>query len=211
MRGAKYLAMPMLLALALATMGLAYAMWSQSLYVEGSVDTGELDWELVQGYLIHLDHGNDWNASWYPKGGFEQLSKDVGSTTVRQVDSDGDGDLDTIVVTLSNVYPWYGEHIAFKVHNNGDIPLIIWKVVFKNATGAVLYEMYESVEYAIELDLNGDGRPDIASWWGDNFGAQLHPCGTRDISFDITVLQGAPQGETLTFTIEFVAIQWNEY
>jgi hypothetical protein len=211
MQNKKYMAIPMLLVFALLLAGFAYAHWSENLYINGTIDTSELDWELVQGYLIHLDQGKDWNASWYPTAGFEKLDKDVGSTTVNQVDSDGDGDLDTIVVTLDNVYPWYGEHIAFRVHNNGEIPLIIWKVIFKDASGTVLYEMYKSENYAIPLDLNGDGKSDIAIWWGNNFKAQLHPCDSRDISFDITVLQDAPQGQTLEFTIEYVAIQWNEY
>jgi len=204
-------AMLLMLLLSLTLTGIAYALWSESLTISGTVDTSELDWELVQGTIIHLDQGNDHNASWYPERGFEQLDKDAGSTTVNPVDSDGDGDLDTMVVTLYNVYPWYGEHIAFEVHNNGEIPLRIWKVVFKDASGTVLYEMYETEEYAIPLDLNGDGKADIAIWWGNNFGEQLHPCSSRDISFDMTVLQDAPQGQTLTFTIEYVAIQWNEY
>jgi hypothetical protein len=211
MQKTKLTAILMLTIFALTATSIAYALWSENLYINGTIDTSELDWELVQGYLIHLDQGNDWNASWYPEAGFEQLDKDVGSTTVNQVDSDGDGDLDTIVAMLDNVYPWYGEHIAFKVHNNGEIPLKIWKVVFKDASGTVLYEMYESEDYAIPLDLNRDGKADIAIWWGNNFGLQLHPCGSRDISFDITVLQDAPQGQTLIFTIEYVAIQWNEY
>jgi len=210
MHKAKPTAIALLTIFALTAIGVAHALWSENLYINGTVDTSELDWELVPGYLIHLDHGNDWNASWYPIKGFKQLDKDVGNTTVDQVDSDGDDDLDTITVTLRNVYPWYGEHIAFAVHNNGEIHLKIWKVVYKDGYGNVLHEQYASRD-AIPLDLNGDKKTDIAIWWGDNFGEQLGPCSSRDISFDITVLQDAPQGETLTFKIEFIAIQWNEY
>jgi len=210
MHKAKPTAIALLTIFALTAIGVAHALWSENLYINGTVDTSELDWELVPGYLIHLDHGNDWNASWYPIKGFKQLDKDVGNTTVDQVDSDGDDDLDTITVTLRNVYPWYGEHIAFAVHNNGEIHLKIWKVVYKDGYGNVLHEQYASRD-AIPLDLNGDKKADIAIWWGDNFGEQLYPCDSRDLSFDITVLQDAPQGQTLTFIIEFIAIQWNEY
>jgi len=210
MQKTKLTAILMLIIFALTATGIAYALWSENLTINGTINTSELDWELVRGYLIHLDDGNDWNASWYPEAGFEQLDKNVGSTVVSQIDSDGDGDLDTIVVTMTNVYPWYGEHIAFRVHNNGEIPLKIWKVVYK-VGNTVVAEIYESPDYAIPIDLNGDGKYDIATWWGDNFGKQLHPCGSQDISFDLTVLQDAPQGSTLTFTIECVAVQWNEY
>ncbi|MEM3828096.1 MAG: hypothetical protein QXP36_02605 [Conexivisphaerales archaeon] len=156
MHKTKPTAIALLTIFALTAIGLAYALWSENLYINGTINTSELDWELVPGHLTHLDQGNDWNASYYPDSGFEQLNKNVGSTTVNQVDSDNDGDLDTITVTLSNVYPWYGEHISFRVRNNDIIHLKIWKVVFKDADGTVLYEMYKSEANAILLDLNKD-------------------------------------------------------
>lgn len=208
MQNKKLLTIPLLLVIALAIIGSAYALWSQSIYIEGTAESGEVDWELVPGYIHQLDRGNDWNASYYPEMGFEQLNKDVGNTTVTQIDSDGDGDLDTIIVILTNVYPWYGEHIVFAVHCTGSIPIKIWKVVFK-VDGTVIAEIYNRTTTL--LDLNGDGYADISIWWGNNFGEQLHHCDSANISFDIIVLQDCPQGETLTFTVELVAIQWNEY
>jgi len=189
------------------------AMWSETLRVNVAVATGEVDWEFVRGSLIWLDacglgpgYGNDWNASYLPEPGADQLDKDVGCTSVTFIDSDGDGDYDTMEVTLYNVYPWYYTHIAFKVHNDGSVPIKIWRIVIDDQ------EFYEIGEgEGLYLDLTGDGKPDILMWWGDNFGVQLHPCKSADISLDITVLQDAPQGSTLTFTISFEAIQWNEY
>jgi len=32
-------------------------------------------------------------------------------------------------ITLHNVYPWYCTHVAFKVHNDGTIPLKIWRIL----------------------------------------------------------------------------------
>jgi hypothetical protein len=46
--------------------------------------------------------------------------------------------------------------------------------------------------------------------YGDNIGQQLHPCGEREISFLILVLQDAPEGATLTFTMKLLAVQYNE-
>jgi len=197
----------------------ALAMWSETLMVNTVVETGELDWEFVPGSVIYLDtcglppgpwpFGNDWNASYYPEPGATQLDKDVGCTSVTLIDSDEDGDLDTMVVVLNNVYPWYYTHIAFKVHNDGTIPLKIWRVVIN---GVEYYELNEQeLEQGVELDLDGDGEPDVTVWWGDNFGVQLHPCQSADISFDLTVLQPAPEGTSLTIYISFEAIQWNEY
>jgi len=198
----------------------ALAMWGEILRVNVAVGTGEVDWRFVPGTLIWLDacgllpgygyfRGNDWNASYLPKPGAKQLDKDVGCTDVELIDSDGDGDYDTMKVTLHNVYPWYYTHIAFKVHNDGTIPIKIWRIVID---GQEFYELNkQALQQGLELDLTDDEKPDVLIWWGDNFGVQLHPCDSADISFDITVLQDAPQGSTLSFTVSFEAIQWNEY
>jgi hypothetical protein len=205
---------------ALASAAAAYAMWSEQLNISGSVETGKLDWEIVPGPTIWLDTcglqpgygnqgGNDWNASYLPEPGVVQLDKDVGCTDVQLLDTDGDGDYDAMNITLNNVYPWYYTHIAIKVHNDGSIPLKIWRVIID---GHEYYELNEQqLQQGVEVDLDHDGQPDILIWWGDNFGVQLHPCQSADISLDITVLQPAPQGTTLSFTISFDAIQWNEY
>ena len=189
------------------------AMWITNLKANTYVETGELDWRFVPGTVLQLDpcypSTNDWNATYLPLPGAIQLDKDVGCTSIILIDSDGDGDLDTMNVTLINVYPWYYNHIAFKVHNDGTIPLKIWRVVINSLEYYALNE--QELEQGVELDLNEDGEPDVLIWWGNNFGAQLDPCWSADISFDITVLQTAPQGATLSFTISFDAIAWNEY
>ena len=208
MKNKKITIIPLMVLIALATIGFTYALLSQTLTISGTATTGELEWEIVQGYTINLDHGNDWNASYYPEATFIQLDKDVGCTNVTEIDSDGDGDLDTLEVNMTNVYPWYGEHIAFRIHCTGTIPLKIWKVVFK-VDDTVITEIYERT--TVLLDLNGDGKNDISIWWGNNFGLQMEPCEHVDLSFDIIVLQDCPEGADLTFKVEFMAIQWNEY
>lgn len=198
----------------------AVAMWSETLRINSRIDTGELDWRIVPGTVIYLDacglppgygyyRGNDWNATYLPIPGAIQLDKDVGCTDVTLIDSDSDGDMDTMNATLRNTYPWYYTHIAFKVHNDGTIPLRIWRIIID---GQVFHELNEQeLQQGVELDLTGDGKPDVLIWWGDNFGVQLHPCQSADISFDVTVLQDAPELSTLSFTITFQAVQWNEY
>lgn len=187
----------------------SYAMWYSGLKLNGTVKTGELDWEFVHGTVVQLDTCDfnvpDSNVA----PGDNSEGKNVGCTDVELVDTDGDGDYDALNITMHNVYPWYYEHIAFKVHNDGTIPLKIWRVIFD---GQEYYELNEHVlRNGVELDLNNDGVNDTMLWWGDNFGVQLHPCESADISLDITILQGAPENSTLNLLIQFQAIAWNEY
>lgn len=206
------LGMVMLVAVA----SVAYGLWSEPLLTNVVVQTGELDWQFVPGSLILLDScdyvgppGYDYNASLLPSPGAYQLDKDVACTRAEFADTDGDGDYDGLTITIENAYPWYYTHVAFKVHNNGDIPLKIWRIILD---GQEYYELNEQVlQQGVEIDVTDDGEPDILLWWGDNFGTQLHPCNSADISLDITVLQEAPEGATLQITISFQAIAWNEY
>lgn len=207
-----------------STVLMGLAIWLQQLSLNNYINTGELDWRFVPGSLIYLDacelppgygyfRGNDWNASYLPTPGAVQLDKDTGCTKVSLIDSDGDGDSDTMNITLINVYPWYYTHVAFKVHNDGSIPLKIWRVRISNGTHEWIYHKLneQELQQGVEVDLNNDSEPDILIWWGDNFGVQLHPCQSADISLDLTILQKAPQSTKLTLYVELDALPWNEY
>jgi hypothetical protein len=198
----KMLAIPVLFIMCLSLLGIAYACWSETLYLNGSVQTGELDWEFIQPFTCYDTPGTkDWNGNCSWK--MWQTDKDVGGpTTVVPSDTDDDGDWDTLTVTLNNTYPWYLEDIGFWVHNDGTIPLH-----FENVT--INGQLVGSGQ-TIFLDLTGDGKNDVMIKYGDNIGQQLHPCGEREISFLILVLQDAPEGATLTFTMKLLAVQYNE-
>ncbi len=216
----KYISIILVAMLTVAASITAIAMWQDVVKVNTYVETGELDWEFLNGTLAYKDacglqpgygkyRGNDWNG-FAGNGSAVQVDKDVGCTKAVFDDMDGDGDYEVLNVTLENVYPYYYTHIAFKVHNNGDIPIKIWRIIVSNGTHEFTY--YTSSDaHGVEYDLNGDGKNDIRMWWGDNFGEQLHYCDSRDISFDLMVLQGASQNTTLVLTIYLEAIAWNEY
>ena len=198
---------------ALSGIGMAYAAWTDTIYIDGSVTTGTLLWEIVPGSHTQKTDDPDWNCFfdletgyrtngddvWYPD------PKNVATTTVTIEDTDHPHKM---TVTLDNAYPYYYEHIAFRAHCYGSIPLKIWKVNIL-VSDVIVETFYASGE--TYLDLDGDGGYDLEIWWGNGWGEQLHACQSHDFSFELLVLQPAPQTSTLTFDIELVAIQWNEY
>ncbi len=220
------LGLPLLLALILASIGGASALWYKTMTTDVTVHTGELDWEFIN--LTHMVNDPCTNGlvpiSWpdtnaFPWNDFKPTAapenKDVGCTDVNLVDTDGDGDYDTLNVTIHNAYPYYYSQVDFEVTNIGTIPLKIWRidVILDNGT---IYEFTEINPNEVEneglyLDLNGDNQPDVLLLWGDNFGTQLETGQGADISLHLTVLQSAPQNATLHFMIGLDAVQWNEY
>jgi len=197
MQNKKLMAIPLLLIFALVLTGFAYAHWEKIITINGTVNTGTLCAEFVSP-VTTTDHGNDWTCD---KGliNVHQLTKDVGSSSASIVAPD------KIEIVLTNVYPCYYEHIAFWIHNCGNIPWKIQKVIFTPGGTEI-----EKATY-LTLDLNNDGKADVEIYWGDNFGIQREYCEKLDISFEIHVLEDAPQGKMLSFTASIVVVNWNEY
>lgn len=205
MQNTKLLAWPMVLMLGLLSTGVAYAHWSQMLYIKGSVASGSLDWEFTEALIWDIT-GDDYHC----RDNFEDPSprfwmgdKDVGSSSIEITDPH------TITLILTNVYPCYFTMASVYARNTGTIPLIIDNIIID---GNLLRSF---PTYPIQLDLDGDGLDDIEIWWKDSFGFQMEPGDdSPEMSFWIHVLQDAPQGATgatLRFTIGIVAVQWNKY
>jgi len=202
MRNTKILALPMVVMLGLFSTGVAYACWSDTLYINGSVATGTLCAEFVPP-VITTDYGNDWTCD-YGLINVRQLTQDVGSSSAYIV---GTTCPDTIQITLDNVYPSYYEYITFWAHNCGTIPWRIQNVVFKTLSGDITIE---DSQY-LQLDLDDDGYNDVEIYWGNNFGDLVNVGDKVSISFEIHVLQEAPQGVSLSFTAEINVVQWDQY
>jgi len=206
------------LVLALGGLGVGYALWSDTAFLDVSVQTGNVEWEYLRPPAEAggeprppiVTHDDDYNPD-QGKFGFDppDYLKNVASTDWVYIDSDGDGDFDTLQITIANAYPGYTNHLAFWVHGKGSVPLHIEKVHFL-VDGVVVRTMIANG--AIGFDL-GDGAiegDDIYVTWGDSFGTQLHDCDFADMSFDISILQPAPQGATMSFQVQLEAVQYNE-
>jgi hypothetical protein len=200
------------LVLALGTMGIGHALWSDSLYVEGWIETGYVCWEWTgvttsdpgpPNYVIDQNCRPGFEG---PPPYFWYAGKNVGYTDAAIVDSH------TIQITMVNVYPCYFAEISLYARNCGTIPVHFERVIIRSDYGEHIIDWYQSTRYpAMELDLNGDGYPDIEFSWGNHISSQWHPGDdTGEMSFWIHVMQPAPQGAELTFQIILEAVQYNE-
>lgn len=210
----KLMIAPALLLFALLTTSIAYGLWFQTLYVSGTVNTGELDWCFTLGLTSDGTGAADLNAPDMPDEVIIPApgDKDVGRTIISLVDCH------TINVTLNNTYPCYFTMVSVYMENTGTIPIIIRDVsIFDNNHNLIrnfsLPGDISGPDDILYLDLTGDGLADIEFWWRDPLaGIQLHPDDQlREVSFWIHVLQTAPEGQDMQFFVEITAVQWNEF
>ena len=204
------------LVLALGTLGIGYAAWIDTIYIDGTVTTGSLCWEFTSCSMADeippTNPGGDAGVPEYLADytcmdgfvgqNFWRLDKNVG-WGAQNISADGK----TLTVTLNNAYPCYFNMLSFYVHNCGTVPLKVDHIVINglNVSSGIPLVLY---------DFNGDGAYDFEIEWKDNWGVQIDPCDASwEFSFWMHVLQPCPQSQldTLTFTIEIVAVQWNEY
>lgn len=177
----------MLLMFGMLTTGFAYAHWSEILYINGSVATGELDMEILSA------------SSDDPPGTIDvNKDKDVGCTTVELIDTDGDGDKDKIHVTITNAYPCYEVYVHFTVHNNGTIP-----AHFKGFGPQPPFVKTDSYWKASLFE----GDITVEGWNG--YDEQFHPSARHDYTIWIHIEQSAEELTTYEFEMEVWFDQWN--
>lgn len=179
----KYLAIPLILLIGLAIAGYAYASWHTTLYINGTVNTGEIKVKCLSA------------SSDDPPGEIDVgKNKDVGTTLVSRID-------DThINVTIVNGYPCYETYVHFTVQNVGTIP-----IHFKGFGPQPPFQ-YNATSGRWEATLF-DGKITVHGW--DGIEEQLHPGWTKDYTIWIHIEQSAQPGTTYTFTIEVIFSQWN--
>lgn len=207
------------LMLALGSLGVGYAAWTDVVQVSGTVDTGTLKLGLYScsmtdtsappnGYVEFPTTNPDQSVA----PGFAAppfyLDKNVAWGSCSLSDgADADGIIDTATVEIFNAYPCYFNTVNIYPINLGTIPLRINSVLIEWPGGSQL--LYAN-DY-IAMDINQDGYADVEIKWLDNFGYQLEGGEWVEISFWIHVLQEAPQLSSLSFSATMLGVQWDEY
>ena len=180
MRSKKLMLIPALVLLSLVLTGFAYAHWEKIVTITGTVDTGELDLEIVS--FSDTDNGIDGEAVYPPD---PTKDKDVADTTI-EVDPN---DPKKVIVTITDAYPSYEVWIHFTIRNVGTIPVKL-KEIRVTAPDCITVEAWNHIEEQLEPYPNEPYQSD--------YSARIH------------VEQCAEPGATYTFTIEFEFWNWNE-
>jgi hypothetical protein len=182
MQNKKYMAIPLLVIVALGLVGFAYASWYDHLYVNGQIDTAYLKMKLMS---VSSDD---------PPGTIDvNKDKDVGTTTASKID-------DTHVqVTITNGYPCYEVYVHFTIQNVGTIP-----VHFRGFGPQPPFVFDGKKTWKASLFDGG-----ITVWGWDSNMEQLHPGDNGDYTIWIHIEQPAKQHYTYTFTVEVIYSQWN--
>jgi len=188
--------------MAMGALGVGYALWWDDLFVDVYVDTGELDWEF---YNHQFEAGYPTLPTFTPddQGIDPGWTKDVGWTDHAWFDTDGDLDWDKLEVYVHNAYPGYYNHVSTWVHVNGSVPIIIVGAWVSFDGGAEVFLPIGA------WTTSPDGAYKVS--FGNNYGYQFHYCQSWDISFDFMLLQPALQEHQYSFSIRYVAVQYNEY
>ena len=214
------------LVLALGTLGVGYAHWSQTIYIDQTVMTGTLCWGFQEGTLEAIKDTNvpppnqdpanwDWSSNVGFFGPPFQLDKNVGYVEVSLEEDKGCVHqgyklFAKAKVTFHNVYPCYYNDIHVWVANGGTIPIKVEEIKITDSSGTT--NLSGGQHYWNDY---------MEIIWGDAVGEQIDPCSMREISFKFHVLEegdepepgspvaGAQQGVTYNFTIELVGTQWN--
>jgi hypothetical protein len=187
--------------LGLLVSGVSYAMWSKTLILNGTVNTGTLNAEFSAAASSDptgtLDTINTTSWTYNPTTGVFnwtgfRYDKDVANTTVSITTTSTPGD--TLTVIENNTYPSYNASVAFTIDNLGTIPANIYLMLPPTITPPP-----------------GGSTSDLTVGLGGfTNGTQVDP-GQYVLGWLwIHVEETAVQNATYTVSATFKAVQWNE-
>lgn len=128
------------LVIALGGIGVGYAMWDKTLFIDGTVNTGEVNAEFTaaSGNDTGIDPGYD---------------KDVANCTV-VIDAK---DSQKLHITINNGYPCYTCVITYTITNTGTIPVMVQALTVPNPIPQVTVTWTPGIAVGDQID-PGDSR-----------------------------------------------------
>ncbi len=179
--------MPLLLltlVLILGSMGLVYGLWSETLTINGTVNTGSVD------------------AAWVFVICSDIEGKQVG-TTSGQIDPQNNK---LLHFTIGNGYPSYTGDCQVEFRNTGTIPVRVEEIKFTPGDGLTNCSVTQSPttgSFTAKCD-------QLEVEFVDNLCVQLHPGDKVASSIRVHVEQGAGENSTYKFRVDIKLVQYNE-
>jgi len=216
------------LIIGLAVMGASYAHWTETLTVEGYVETGEL----AVGFE-DCETNDDGPCCGDPAGSVDPwYDKNVASTNCYLEEQIGVHEEAPIykkmVITIENAYPDYESEVYCTVANGGTIPATAYNdtisgtITYDGETYDLLFDMWFCGDCDlcrdIYIDLNGNGVIDedepcilyMDSYVEDcELLEQLDPCDILYAGMWFLVLDDMPENAVITLEAEMTWAQWN--
>lgn len=217
------------LVLALGSLGIGYAMWSDTLTIVGNVNTGELvvifDSQYDNDDSQQLDPSEEGSWSGFAAGTpvwtGDRENKDVASTSSTFGDTSAQ-------VTVAEGYPCYWGSVVWDVKNTGSVPVKLYSVTLvalsKNGpvwTGSIPLDI--GTRYYVDLDIPNidtslDAGDDFSFILSEKWTDQIDPYTWKDALHDgkgylditVHVEQDAEEKTNYDFTIDYVFANWNE-
>jgi len=209
----------MALVMALGSLGIGYAKWSDSVSLSKSVSTGNVcvQWQTISEtddcptgppwYVGPGEGDPNLDLSVYPElVTYVKTDKNVACTAVQKLDSH------TLLVTVTNAYPLYYGDVEVEWCNCGTIPVKLQNVKI------------EGVGFELSTEAWNDDPETCKPLWVemvDGVGTQVEPTSAIPLpagkvkciasSVKWVVQQCAAQGATYQFRITWDVVQWNEY
>lgn len=203
-----------IMVLALTLTGFGFAKWSDTVTIEHSVATGDVEVGIVTTAV--LDQGADPNQA----PGDNSEEKDVASTLfANDTAICTSGYYESTTVAITNAYPWYKTGATMELKNLGTIPVKIEDIeatgVCGNIWDFIFIDRYE-VEVTGENPIIEESGPytweDVIASIGN---CQLHSGDVLELNFDMYFAQyvdGVEMPELISDQVTYTvtASQWNE-
>jgi hypothetical protein len=225
----KLMVLPVIMIIALAGTGVAFAHWKDQMYIHADVIPGSLTiavyevvcnefyMDPVQGLTLGEYFDKD-NAECEAEGG----------TWYTDVHS-GKSGYKSVTITIDGAYPSYRAHTSFKFHNIGTIPIWmcsiditggkftkddificpLYLVITSIPPGDITGDIYEDCD-DIEGPSDGDKKVINIYVENDNFPFQLDPCQDDKGEIDLHFKQDVSQCHRYKIDVRLWGVQWNK-
>jgi len=171
-----------ILMIALMAVGVSYALWSKTIYINGTVNTGTFDAIFTGDYK--------WSATYVDPASGETLPVPTEKLTGITVDTHTqENDPETLIVVISGLYPCITIHIDYFIKNAGTVPWIVNKVTPDISVFPGTVTVTPSGLVGTQVD------------GGESIPADL----------EVHIDNRALQSTTYTFSVTIEVVQWNEY